>query len=106
MNLRVRRLRQLYRPSDIGRISGDPAHTVERVHPLREVVVVLAVLVPFQTLIGRLVGLTFVQLFSDPQAPSGRVQLTLLLIQAADPAASWIIVAVPTEGMMHLIDQG
>jgi hypothetical protein len=68
--------------------------------------VILAVLIPFQAIIGRLIGLTFVQLLSDPQSQSGGVQLTFLLIQAAYPAASWVIIAVPAEGMVHLIDQG
>ncbi|VVB70228.1 Uncharacterised protein [uncultured archaeon] len=67
-------------PSDIDGISGDLACTVERVHPLRQVMVVLSILVPFQALIRRLIGFAFVQLLSNPKAPHSRMLLSLLLI--------------------------
>lgn len=62
-------LSELYSPPSIGRIPGDEARTVERMHPFRQVVVILPVLIPFQTFIGRIIGLAFVQPLSDPKAP-------------------------------------
>ena len=93
---------ELHRPSGVSRVTGGLGHAVERVHPLGQVMVVLPVLVPLQTLIGRLVGPAFVQLLSDAQTPHGRMALPLLLIKAADPAVSGVVITVPAQGVMHL----
>jgi hypothetical protein len=86
-------------------ISGDPAHAVKGVHPLGQVMVVLSVPVPFQPLVGGIERPAFVQLLSDPKASDGRVHLALFLIEAADPAASRVVVSVTTEDAMDLINE-
>jgi hypothetical protein len=65
--------------------------------------IVLPVLVPFQALIWRLVGLAFVQSLSDPKASDSGMLLALQAIEAADPALSRVIIAVPAEGVMYLV---
>jgi hypothetical protein len=74
-------------------------------HPLRQVVVVLPVLVPFQALIWRLVGLALVQSLPDPKAPGCRMPLSFQIVEAADPALSRVIIAVPTKGVVHLVNE-
>lgn len=55
----VSRFRQIDSPPVEGYIPGDFTHLVKGVHPFRQVVVILTVLVPFQLLVKRLTRLPF-----------------------------------------------
>ncbi len=98
-------MREFHGPGIVGRILRDPADAIEGVHPLGQVMVVLPVPIPLQALVKGFAELAFIQLLTDPQAPHGRVQPAFLLIEAADPSTSRVIIAVPTENAMHLIHQ-
>jgi len=74
-------------------------------HPLGEVVVVLPVPVPLQTLVKRFFGAALGEGLPDPQSPAGRVQGAFAAAQAADPAGPMVIASVTAEDAMHLIDE-
>jgi len=74
-------------------------------HPFCQVVVVLPIPVPFEPLIERFARHAFVQFFPNPEAPNGRMQFALLLMQAADPAFPRVVFTVPAEDMVHLVDK-
>ncbi len=80
--------RELYSPGVVRSIPGNPAYTIESVYPFRQVMVILSVTVPFQTFIKVIGKATLVHLLIYPQAALRRVHLSLLLIEAADPAGS------------------
>ncbi len=98
-------LRKLDCPPVIFRIPGNPAYTVERMHPLRQVMEILPVAVPFQALVERLVLSAFGKLLSDPQAPFCRVHLTFLSGKAADPAGPRVVVPVTAKDVVHLVNE-
>ena len=50
-------------------IPRDPAYAIEGVHPFGEVMIVLAVPVPFQTFVERVGRCSFVQFLADPEPP-------------------------------------
>jgi hypothetical protein len=67
--------------------------------------IVLAVPVPFEIFVKRLTGSTFLQLLAYPQAPSGRMFLSLFLIEAADPAGPRVVSAVAAECVVDLVNE-
>ena len=67
--------------------------------------VVLPVPIPFQTFVEGLAGPPFLQLLAYPQPAYRGMQTALLLIKAADPPGSGIVVPVPSERPVHLIDE-
>jgi len=96
---------QFYRPPDIGRISGGLAHAIESMHPFGQVMVILPILIPFQTLIRRLIWLALIQLLSNAKTTYCWMLFTLLRIEATDPALSWVVTSVFAEEVMYLINE-
>ena len=84
----VGRLRELSRPEIESRIARRARHLVEGVHPLGQVVEVLAVPVPLEPLVERLPGTSLRQRLADAQTAAGRMGLALPLAQPADPAGA------------------
>ena len=78
----VRRVGELARPSVEHRLAGRARHLIERVHPLREVVEVLAVAVPLEPLVEGLAGSALGQGLADPEAAAGGVGFALLVRRA------------------------
>lgn len=66
---------------------------------------VLAVSIPFQTIIERFLRRTFTERLSDSQSSRSRMLLPFLLTQTADPAAPGIVRPMPAEDVMHLINE-
>jgi hypothetical protein len=97
--------REFQGPPDKGWISCYPAHAIERMHPFRQVMVILPVLVPLQGIIRRFAGLAFVQLFSYTQAAFCRVKLSLLFVKTAYPTGSWVIRPMPAKAVMDLVNK-
>ena len=93
----VRDLGELARPQVEARLRRRARDLVERVHPLRQVVEVLAVPVPLEPLVERLVGAALGQPLADAQTAARRVQLALALAQTAEPAAARVVGSVPPE---------
>jgi hypothetical protein len=62
----MRRFREFDRPSIEGRISRDPACTIEGVNPFRQVMIVLSVPVPLQPFIVGTICFAFVHSLADP----------------------------------------
>jgi hypothetical protein len=73
-------------------------------HPFGQIMKILTIPVPFQAFVSRVITLTLVELFADPQTPSRGMQSTLFLIQTADPSGSGVVFTVTAEKMMNLID--
>jgi hypothetical protein len=101
----VSRLRQFQRPDVAGRLARDPAHAIEGVHPFGQVVVVLAIPLPLHPFVEGLSRPALVQFLADPQPADRRVPPSLLLVEAADPAGARVVVAVPAEDGVYLVDQ-
>jgi hypothetical protein len=99
------RFGQLYRPSVVSEISSDGRDTVEGMHPLRQIMIVLAVPIPFQSFAKRIAGPPFLQLLAYPQPSFGGMKPAVFLIEAADPTGSVVVVAMPSEHAVHLIDE-
>jgi len=74
-------------------------------HPFGQIVVVLSVPVPFQSLIAGLLRSALVELLADSEPPGSRVLSARLLIKTADPPGPRIVRPVPPQYMMDLIDQ-
>ncbi len=66
---------------------------------------VLPVAIPLQRLVERLAGTAFGELLADPKPASGGMGLTVALGQPADPAGTRIVFPMPSQRVMHLIDQ-
>ena len=60
-------------------------------HPLGEIVEILAVAIPFQPLVEGFPGATFGKFFPDPQPALGRMRLACGFAQATDPTGPPII---------------
>ena len=67
--------------------------------------VILPVAVPLELLIERFVGPSLGKRFPYPEAAPGRVRLAFRFGKTADPAGSWIVLAVPAEGVVHQVDE-
>jgi hypothetical protein len=74
-------------------------------HPLCEVVKVLAVLLPFQLFIKRFARLSFAHSLADPEAAGRGVPPALSLVEPADPAFARIVFTVLSKNVMHLVDK-
>src|SRR5207244_13350210 len=72
---------------------------------LCQIMEVLAVPIPFESLICRFTGRTFLERLADPQPARRRTAAPSLVIKSTDPAAAHIIIAISPEHLMHLIDQ-
>jgi hypothetical protein len=66
---------------------------------------VLAVAIPFQPLVERLIGLSFGKRLADPEAAHGGVRFAFRRRESADPSGAAIVGAMATEDVMHAIDQ-
>ncbi len=96
-------LRELQSPSVIQEISGDARDAIKGVHPLRQVVIVLSVPVPFQTLINVFIRSPFCQILAYPQSTARGMKLSLFVIKPAEPTGSAIVGTVFPERAVHLI---
>jgi hypothetical protein len=79
---------------------------MEGMHPFGQIMEVLPVPIPFQIFVIRIVRLSFIQFFSYPQTPLGRVQPPFLFRQPADPSGSRIICTISAQYLMNLRDEG
>ena len=96
---------ELTRPGvEAGLLCG-PRDLVEGMHPLGQVVEVLAVAVPLQALVEGLAGTPLRQAFTDAQPAPGWMPFTLVFTQSADPPRAPVIVPMPAQGVMNLVDQ-
>jgi hypothetical protein len=78
---------------------------VEGVHPLGQVVEILAVTIPFQSFIVGLFRVALGQIFADPKPTSSWMEFTLMLAQTGNPPGSRIVDAMSTQRVMNLIDK-
>jgi hypothetical protein len=99
------RLSQLNRPLGIVRVANDEGSLTESMDPLGEIVEILTIAVPFQTLIEWLANITFFERFSDPETTCGRMVLPGFIIETADPSTSRIVAAISPEHLMYPINQ-
>jgi hypothetical protein len=74
-------------------------------HPLRQVVKVLAVAVPLQTFVERVAGTSLRQVFTDAKSAPGWMPFTVVLTQPADPPRALVIIPMTAQGVMNLVDQ-
>jgi hypothetical protein len=101
----VGHLGELPRPRVEVRLTCPPGHLVQRVHPLGQVVEVLAVPVPLQLLVKGLGDASLGERLADSQTASSRVSLAFLFTEPADPSGSRIIGTIDSKHVMHLVDQ-
>src|SRR5208282_2145197 len=87
------------------RLPCRPRGLIEGVHPLGQVVEVLAIAIPLELLVVDLSVATLAELLADAKAATRGMGLALSLAEAADPAGARVIGAMPAEGMVHLVDQ-
>jgi hypothetical protein len=92
-------------PGKIDRIAGNPAYLIECMHPLCQIVIILPVLVPFPLLVKRFVYPAFGESFSNPQTSQSRMNLPSPGRESTDPAGTVLVVAVPAQRMMDLINE-
>jgi hypothetical protein len=74
-------------------------------HPLRQVVIVLPIAIPFQLFIVGFIGPALVHSLADSQPAARGVCFSLFLTETADPAYPWVVFAVPSEDVVNLIDE-
>jgi hypothetical protein len=74
-------------------------------HPLRQIMVVLPISIPFRSFVKRIGGAPLLQLLANPQSPFGGMKPAVLLLEAADPTGSVVVVPMPSKHAMHLIDE-
>ncbi len=79
-------LRQLRPLFDVPNVAGDAARLGQSVHPLRQIMVVLPVPLPFQPGIVRLVGGPLFERLADAKTASRRMLLSLLVAKPAYPS--------------------
>jgi hypothetical protein len=99
------RLRELERPAQDDGVGRHDGGTCQRMHPLREVVEILAIPIPFLSVVRMLPGGAFVQSFADTQSAGRWMQAPLHFIEPADPARKRVVVCVPAKGLVNLLDQ-
>ena len=78
---------------------------IQGVHPLGQVVEVLAVAVPLQAFIEGLIGTAFRKLFADAQPGSGWMRLALLVAEPTEPTVTRVTIPMSPQRLMDLIDQ-
>ena len=86
-------------------IACRPAYLIERMHPLGQIMKILAIPFPFQALIKGLGFATFRKLLADAQSTAGRMGFAILCAQSADPATAWIVIPITSEDVVDLINQ-
>src|SRR5271169_756913 len=96
---------QLNRPASVCRVVRDEARPAEGMHPFGQIMKILAIPIPFQPLVNRFTGSAFLERFADPETTCGRMLARGFVIEPADPPAAQVIVAIPSQHAMHLIDQ-
>ena len=94
---------QLDRPS--GSITNEEGGLAEGVHPFGEVMEILTVPIPLQTLVDRFVDIAFLERFADPQTASRRVVPPPLIVESADPPVARVVIAILPQHGMDLINQ-
>src|SRR5512135_3850562 len=80
---RMSGLCEFQRPPVAGRITGNTTHTIEGVHPLSQVMEILAVSVPLQTLVKKFGRSPLSHPFADPESAFCGMSLAFLLAEAA-----------------------
>src|SRR4030042_4984164 len=74
-------------------------------HPFRQVMIILPILVPLQAFVKGITKSPFVQFLTDPQSSLDGVLPSLLFIEAAYPASPWVVFAVAAECLVNLIHE-
>jgi len=92
-------------PVGVACIAGYPVHPADRMHPFRKIGEVLTVQVPFEPCVAGLPGPPFGQGFSEPEATPGGMQPALILRKATDPPGPFVILSVPAERPVDLVDK-
>jgi hypothetical protein len=93
------------RQCKVHRVANVKGRLAECMHPFRQIMKILTVAIPFQSVIDWFINLAFLERLADPQTASGRMTFSGFIVQAADPALTNIIAAITPEHLMHLIDQ-
>jgi hypothetical protein len=86
-------------------IASHKGRPAEAVHPFGQIMKILTIAIPFQSLVDWFTNLAFLERLADPQTASGRMTLSGFFIQAADPALTNIVTAITPEHLIHLVDQ-
>ena len=73
-------------------------------HPFRQIMEVLTIPIPLQTLVERFGLFALLELFADPSAHPLSDELSFLFVEATDPAAARIVVTVSAKHLMDLIN--
>src|SRR5262249_61775486 len=84
---------------------GRPRYLIERVHPLREVVKVLAVAIPLEPVVDGLVRSALGERLADAQPAASGVEFSQVVGESTDPPGAAVIVAMPAQHVMHPVDQ-
>jgi hypothetical protein len=66
---------------------------------------VLTIAIPLQPFVERLVLLALFERLADSQATDGRMEPSDFFVEATDPAVAHIVMTVPTEHLVDLINQ-
>jgi hypothetical protein len=90
---------QLNCPAHIIVVASHKAGLAERMHPLGQIMEVLAIPIPFQPFIQRFIGVAFLKRFADPQAARCRMMAPSLFIKSADPSAAAVVLAISPEDL-------
>ena len=96
---------QFHGPGVVNRIAKGAGDPVKRVHPLGQIMEVLAVPVPFHTFVVRFGGAAFLELLTDSQTADCGMLLAFRLVQPADPPGLGVVPTSPAEGVMDLIHE-
>ena len=101
----VRRVGELPRPDVEHRLPGRARDLIERVHPLGEVVKVLAVAVPLEPLVERIGRAALGERLADAEAALRGVGLAVFGPEPAQPPAADVVLAMAAERPMHALDE-
>ncbi|MDH3739988.1 MAG: hypothetical protein OER56_00185 [Hyphomicrobiales bacterium] len=101
----VHALGKLGSPQSVNRITGCGPGLAKRMYPFCQVVIILAVALPFEMFVKRFVWFSFAQLLAYPQAANGWVSFARNSFQATDPALARVVAAMLAKGLMHLVDK-
>ncbi len=101
----VGRLHQLDRPDDAARLRKRAAGLGQRMGPFGEIVVILALALPFEIGIEGRIGRALGQGLADPEPAQGGMGAGLLARKAAQPPLAGIVGAVLAQHLVHLADQ-
>ena len=99
-----RGLRQFTCPLCAFVVAHEEGRPTQGVHPFGQIVKILTVPIPLQSFINDLIGTALFQRLADPETAQCRVAASRLLIEAADPALTTLIMAKTAKNQMNLFD--